>query len=80
MWIDVNNKGGGDLTKEKAIMELMCNAGQEEVLECCQKILEGYPELSDLTGAIIKRKKEIEKKNEELYDIAAGGKFELENI
>lgn len=30
------------MTKEKAIMELMCNAKQVEALENCIKILEGW--------------------------------------
>lgn len=65
------------MTKEKAIMELMCNAKQVEALENCIKILEGWETTKDLTTSLKKRQGEIEKKIE-LYDVAAGGKFDID--
>lgn len=66
------------MTKEKAIMELMCNAKQVEALENCIKILEGWETTKDLTTSLKKRQGEIEKKIEQLYDVAAGGKFDID--
>lgn len=66
------------MTKEKAIMELMCNAKQIEALENCIKILEGWETTKDLTTSLKKRQEEIEEKIEQLYDVAAGGKFDLD--
>lgn len=66
------------MTKEKAIMELMCNAKQVEALENCIKILEGWETTKDLTTSLKERQGEIEKKIEQLYDVAAGGKFDID--
>lgn len=66
------------MTKEKAIMELMCNAKQIEALENCIKILEGWETTKDLTTSLKKRQEEIEEKIERLYDVAAGGKFNID--
>lgn len=66
------------MTKEKAIMELMCNAKQVEALENCIKILEGWETTKDLTTSLKKRQEEIEGKIEQLYDVAAGGKFNID--
>lgn len=66
------------MTKEKAIMELMCNAKQVEALENCIKILEGWETTKDLTTSLKKRQGEIEEKIEQLYVVAAGGKFDLD--
>lgn len=66
------------MKKEKAIMELMCNAKQVEALENCIKILEGWETTKDLTTSLKKRQEEIEEKIEQLYDVAAGGKFDLD--
>ena len=66
------------MTKEKAIMELITNAKQVEVLENCIKILEGWETTKDLTAFLKKRQEEIEEKIEHLYDVAAGGKFDLD--
>ena len=65
------------MTKEKAIMELMTNAKQMEALENCIKVLEGWETTRDLTAPLKKRQKEIEEKIEQLYDVAAGGKFDI---
>ena len=66
------------MTKEKAIMELMTNAKQIEALENCIKILEGWETTKDLTASLKKRQEEIEEKIEQLYDVAAGGKFDID--
>lgn len=66
------------MTKEKAIMELMCNAKQVEALENCIKILEGWETTKDLTTSLKKRQEEIEEKIEKLCDVAVGGKFNID--
>ncbi len=66
------------MTKEKAIMELMTNAKQIEALESCIKILEGWSTLDDLTAPLKKRMEKIEGEKNHLYDVAAGGKFDIE--
>ncbi len=66
------------MAKEKAIMELMTNAKQIEALENCIKILEGWETTKDLTESLKKRQEEIEEKIEQLYDVAAGGKFDID--
>ncbi|MEH2951398.1 hypothetical protein VV089_00120 [Candidatus Merdisoma sp. JLR.KK011] len=66
------------MTKEKAIMELMTNAKQIEALESCIKILEGWSTLGDLAAPLKERMEKIEDKNNRLYDVAAGGKFDLD--
>lgn len=66
------------MTQEKAIMELMSNARQVGALETCILILEAWEGTKDLATPLKKREKEIEDKNEQLYDIAAGGKFNFE--
>lgn len=66
------------MAKEKAIMELMTNAKQIEALENCIKILEGWETTKDLTESLKKRKEEIKEKIEQLYDVAAGGKFDID--
>ena len=66
------------MTKEKAIMELMTNAKQIESLENCIKVLEGWETTKDLTESLKKRQEEIEEKIEQLYDMAAGGKFDID--
>lgn len=66
------------MTKEKAIMELMSKAKQVEALETCIKILEGWSTTEDLTAPLKKRWQEIDAESEKLYDIAAGGKFDLD--
>lgn len=71
-------KGKGKMTKEKAIMELICNAKQVEALENCIKILESWETTKDLTEPLKKRMQQFEDKREHLYDMAAGGKFDLD--
>lgn len=66
------------MTKEKAIMELITNAKQVEVLENCIKILEGWETTKDLTEPLKKRMQQLEDEKEHLYDVAAGGKFDLD--
>ena len=66
------------MAKDKAIMELMTNAKQIEALENCIKILEGWETTKDLTESLKKRQEEIEEKIEQLYDVAAGGKFDID--
>lgn len=66
------------MTKEKAIMELTTNAKQIEALESCIKILEGWSTLGDLTTPLKERMEKIEDENNRLYDVAAGGKFNLD--
>ena len=66
------------MTKEKAIMELICNAKQVEALENCIKILEGWETTKDLTEPLKKRMQQLEDKKEHFYDVAAGGKFDLD--
>lgn len=66
------------MTKEKAIMELMTNAKQVEALENCIKILEGWSTLEDLTAPLKKRMEKIEDEKNHFYDVAAGGKFDLD--
>ena len=66
------------MTKEKAIMELMTNAKQIEALESCIKILEGWSTLDDSTAPLKKRMEKIEGEKNHLYDVAAGGKFDIE--
>lgn len=66
------------MTKEKAIMELMSKAKQVEALESCIKILETWETTKDLTAPLKKRWQEIDDQSEKLYDIAAGGKFDID--
>ncbi len=66
------------MKKEKAIMELMTNAKQIEALESCITILDGWETTKDLIGPLRKRQNEIEEKNDRLYDMAAGGKFDID--
>lgn len=66
------------MTKEKAIMELIDKSQKIETLESCIKILEGWSETEELAKPLKKKQKEIEAEKEALYDIAAGGKFELD--
>lgn len=66
------------MKKEKAIMELMTNAKQIEVLESCITILCGWETTKDLIGPLRKRQNEIVEKNDRLYDMAAGGKFDID--
>lgn len=66
------------MTIEKAIMEIMTNAKQIEALENCITILEGWETTKDLAGPVRKRQSEIAEKNEHLYDVAAGGKFDTD--
>lgn len=66
------------MTKEKAIMELMTNAKQIEALENCIKILEGWSTLGDLVAPLKERMEKIEDENNRLYDVAAGGEFNLD--
>mgnify|MGYP001082946616 CR=1 FL=1 len=66
------------MTKEKAIMELTTNAKQIEALENCIKILEGWSTLGDLAAPLKERMEKIEYENNRLYDVAAGGKFNLD--
>ncbi len=66
------------MTKEKAIMELIEKSQEIEALESCIKILEGWSETEKLVKPLKEKQKEIEAEKEALYDIAAGGKFELD--
>lgn len=65
------------MAKEKAIMELMSNAREIEALESCILILMAWESTKDLVPLLEKRAREIEEKNEQLYEIAAGGKFDF---
>ena len=66
------------MTKEKAIMELMTNAKQIEALESCIKILEGWSTLGNLAAPLKERMGKIEDESNHLYDVAEGGKFNLD--
>lgn len=66
------------MTKEMAIMELMTKSQEVEALECCVKILEGWSETAEFAVPLKKKQKELEVQKDMLYDIAAGGKFDIE--
>lgn len=66
------------MTKEKAIMELIEKSQETEALESCIRILERWTELEECTKSLKQKQKEIEKEKEALYDVAAGGKFDID--
>lgn len=69
---------GNNMTIEKAIVELITNAKEIEVLESCAKMLEGFGSLEELATPLRERIELIDEECETLYDIAAGGKFDMD--
>lgn len=66
------------MTKEMAIMELVTKSQEIEALESCIKILDGWSETAVFVTPLKKKQKELEADKEVLYDVAVGGKFDIE--
>lgn len=67
-----------NMTKEMAIMELVTKSQEIEALESCIKILDGWSETAGFVTPLKKKQKELEADKEVLYDVAVGGKFDIE--
>ena len=61
------------MTIEKAIVELITNAKEIEVLESCARMLEGFSSLEELATPLRERIELIDEECETLYDFKNAG-------